>query len=634
MSTLSTKIVTLAPVPAIINLVSNPNTATGWLAANGGATLATTQAAGDLPLGTAITTAIKVTSGTSTRAEGTLAETTSYAFITPAAYAVKTGVEFWLRPGTNFLNNEWTVSIYAGATRQSLTTDASAVTYIPNALGKFTTYFDAVASTAYTLRFTRTVNAGTNAGVLNVTNVIVGPGIQPQGAVVGPWVSYTPTVTGLGAGSSTNEGFYRQSGESLEIKIRILKDATPGSGASEVSISLPTGFTANALALPSNNQVGWGNFSGSTYTGAAQAICISNLLTLHLTGSNTNALGSTMTANSELDFAGLMIPVNELAGSGTVNLAQNDVAYYYPTGGTWGTGGAVTCSIGPGGVLLGSTAVAGILFAWTMTPPTPVPIGTRPRIDISGDGIHWFPLSGVDIENLRDDGTNFIGAGVALLNNGDISLQFGKYPSGVSSAWTQPAPAYLRVVIELPGQAVGFGGYQAASSTNPAGISGLVPAAGLPGRTDGVAVAAGYVGERINSTSLSQTATVTANTAVDVSGSALPLTPGVWLVYFMGLFRIRNLSGGSLSVDGAIQLVTNAGVFAGGLFEVAGLQTLTGADTSFTASFAVPIVVAANTTYKLQVINSASSATSIAYFSAGGTFTNDASPLFYGLRIG
>ena len=524
-----------------LNLISNPSDAVGWTAATG-ATLATTVTAGDLPLGTMVATAIKITSGTGASTEATLAETNSFAFTTPAAYAVKTKVELWMRPGSNFINSEWTVSVYAGSTRQDLTTDSSSFTYLPNANGKFTTYFDAVASTAYTVRLTRKLNAGTNAGVLNVTNVIVGPGIQPQGAVVGPVTTYTPTVTGLGTGSSTNVGKYTRIGQLMALQITFTKDGSAGTGGTQIDIGLPAGFIIDSNAVSKDSSAvpdlgtGFHSSTGAIYT-IVYVSTDKTIIRMVSTGGAYLA-GSNVGANAAISV-NAMIPIAEWAGSGTVNLAQNDVAYYYPTGGTWGTGGAVTCSIGQGGVLLGSTAVAGSLFAWTMTPPTPVPIGARPRIDISGDGIHWFPLSGVNIENLRYDGTNYIGAGVALLNNGNISLQFGKYSSGVSSAWTAPAPAYLRVVIELPGQAVGFGAFQAASSTNPAGISGLVPALGLPGRTDSVAVAAGYVGE--SKISESSFANVGADRGYQ-NAVTISLEPGVWSLSGFVKFRANGAS--------------------------------------------------------------------------------------------
>lgn len=54
------------------------------------------------------------------------------------------------------------------------------------------------------------------------------------------WQSYTPTVSNLGAGSSTTTGKWRRVGDSAEIEIKLTKDATPGSGASVVYYSLPS----------------------------------------------------------------------------------------------------------------------------------------------------------------------------------------------------------------------------------------------------------------------------------------------------------------------------------------------------------------------------------------------------------
>ena len=487
MSTLSTKIVTLAPVPAIINLVSNPNTATDWLAANGGATLATTQAAGDLPLGTAITTAIKVTSGTSTRAEGTLAETTSYAFITPAAYAVKTGVEFWLRPGTNFLNNEWTVSIYAGATRQPLTTDASAVTYIPNALGKFTTYFDAVASTAYTLRFTRTVNAGTNAGVLNVANVIVGPGIQPQGAVVGEWQSFTPT---LGFTASASTGQYRRVGSQMELNL----SATWSSGAT-ISFTIPGSLTINTGVFAADAEVGTVSLldASASYKGYTGSVTVQSSTVLRARGNDAAATASDAWTSSgpvslgagDIFKVNATIPISEWAGSGTVNLAQNDVEWAsnnasggvaantnYTTGTVYGPSG----SNFPGATISSTTATTttGYDVVWR----TPIQTGDVISIEISPGGSGWIALGQASASiaigkqgsvqaGMLQQQFNSTTTRVFFSNAGrETSPTFGT----MQGNWTSDISGWLwRVRKSSAGAAVGFGTVSATSS-------GLMPA--------------------------------------------------------------------------------------------------------------------------------------------------------------
>jgi hypothetical protein len=218
------------------------------------------------------------------------------------------------------------------------------------------------------------------------------------------------------------------------------------------------------------------------------------------------------------------IPIAEWAGSGTVNLAQNDVQYYYSTGNTWGTtNSSATTSQGQGGVLGGTTTPAGISFTYTFTPTSPIPVSAKPVIELSLDGIHWSPAGMVTasilIENLRYDGTNYIGA-VAYLNaTGQIVVTFGKYCQGTTTAWS--GTWYWRVVVAQPGQAVGFG------IVNPGTSSGLVAAAGLPGNTTGNAVAAGYVGEVKTSTS---SLVVYSASATWENVANLTMTAGLWLV--------------------------------------------------------------------------------------------------------
>lgn len=76
------------------------------------------------------------------------------------------------------------------------------------------------------------------------------------------WVSYTPTVSNLGAGSGTATGFWRIVGDTLEVQIFFVKDATPGSGASTVSFSLPSGKTIDVSKIP-------GTLGNSTSFGTA-----------------------------------------------------------------------------------------------------------------------------------------------------------------------------------------------------------------------------------------------------------------------------------------------------------------------------------------------------------------------------
>ena len=553
-----------------LNLIATgSSTATDWTAATG-ATAVTSITAGDLPLAGLISTALKITSGTGASTETTLAQTNSYAFTTPASYAVKTKVELWMRPGSNFINSEWTVSVYAGSTRQALTTDSSSFTYLPNANGKFTTYFDAAASTAYTVRLTRKLNAGTNAAVLNVTNVIVGPGIQPQGAVVGPWTSFTPTITNAGT-TSLNTGQYRRVGDSMEMVVQAQFTST-GAG-STLSVALPTGFTLNTTAIPgyATDSVIVGAtryYNGTTVfiTPATTNSSFSNAVIFGKSATSNSLLGTDFPSGTSLEFQ-VTVPIAEWAGSGTVNLAQNDVEYAYNTS-TSDAADTTSFGYGPSGNTvvgaLTSTRSKRVRFK------SPIQVGDSLIVEVqaSGGG-QWNPVVSGDpstgIGGLTFQTTAFtygIGISTTYVNATDVDVSFGKYQyssgatyASAGTAWSTSA-ANWRVRKISGGQAVGFGAFQAASSTNPAGISGLVPAAGLPGRTDGVAVPAGYVGEIVNSASLTA-ATLPLNAAADLGGGTLNLGPGSWEIVYNATITI--LSGITTSAPNFNEV--NAGIF-------------------------------------------------------------------------
>ena len=616
MSDLASKIISLSPATTAgsgeLNLVGSPSNGSGWLSANGGGTLSTTSTAGDLPLGTMVATAIKITSGTGASTEATLAETNSFAFTTPASYAVKTKVELWMRPGTLFLPNEWTVSVYAGSTRQSLTTDSSSVTYLPNANGKFTTYFDAVASTAYTVRFCRVNNAGVNAGVLNVTNVIVGPGIQPQGAVVGPWLSYTPTFAGFGTVASIVMK-YRQVGDSVEIAGNFTA-GTPT--ATNATFTLPNGYSSVAAGATNPHTGRWARNvpTGATRKSGQMLLDSSGSALVYFSSDDYTAavnpkdgmLGTDFIGTGDiLTVANCVVPIASLAGSGTVNLAQNDVEYYYGTGGTWGTSSTITTAQGQGGVLGGTTTPSLTTFFYTIVPTTPIPISVTPVLQVSGDGVHWSnvpstQLAVINIEAFRNDGTNYIGACVSVTSTGNLRIDFGKYASAVTSAWS--GTWYWRVVVAQPGQAVGFGAFQAASTANPAGISGLVPALGLPGRTDGVAVAAGYVGEVVTSGQLG--GAITISNSIAALGSQL-LHAGSWLIIATASF---NGAAGN-TYFGAYLGTTTASSTGTTQGETAGFaMVISASGVGGTITLSKTVNISADTTYYLNCVTSTGTA--------------------------
>ncbi len=436
-----------------------------------GPTGATTTTAGDLPLSPVVDTAIKLTSSSSAGAEA------SHYFgrtltVPEALKSRKHKVEFWIRPGTNFIASEWTVSVYSGATRMALSTDSSSVTYLPNATGKFTTTFDADTSGTYTLRFSRPVNAGGNAAVLNVAGIVVGPGTQPQGAVVGPWQSYTPTFS-----NSTNitvtKAQWRQEGDSVRLKIRL--DWTGAGAGGTFTVALPNSYTINTTVISSsttNAASKLGEGFVRTTAPAKKSVVAQYESSTDLSFSSTYNVsegwaGTDFAANGyQLQFEAL-VPVNELAGSGTVNVAQNDVEYAWNSS---TTDAADTTSFGYGPVGTGFPSVTTSAKLKRIRFQTPIQVGDKLSIEVSKGGSAWMDIEEVAYENglvpLKYQNTNTYGLGLDIqsINSTDIDVVFGIYAAAsgatyaaAGAAWSGLSTYKWRVRKESPGAAVGFG---------------------------------------------------------------------------------------------------------------------------------------------------------------------------------
>jgi hypothetical protein len=467
-----------------INAVLNPNDANAGWAAGTSHTVSTLTSGS--PLAPVITTAIRVQA----TANATESSTSGGAYTISTFPTVlrnrKNKVQFSvISPSAD----TWRLSVYSGSTRMALSTDSSGATTIPAGLtGIFTTTFDADSSTSYTVRLTRTGGTGTTN--LDVTNVIVGPGIQPQGAVVGNWTAYTPTTGGVGT-PSVNSAFYRRTGDSIEIR-GFLDAGTVA--ASPLTIALPSGLTINTSVLNGGlkNWLGMGNVStaagtnvyGTAAVGSALAAVYNGSDTSNIyftTASSTDASGNSMAAaqngsgilsnGSQFSYH-LFVPVAEWAGNGTVNLAQNDVEYVYNTD-TSGSSNTTAFGYGPQGALFsGSGGISKRVRFSTPIQPTDT-IWIEINEDTSGTGT-WKQDGGsiLIIGRNTQNGTNYGMWTTAGVNATDVDVFFGEYRQqgatfgGVGSAWSGITDRRWRVVKAKAGTAVGFG----LATTTSAGI--------------------------------------------------------------------------------------------------------------------------------------------------------------------
>lgn len=519
----------------VLNLVENPNDASNWSETgtvfNGSPTTTTT--AGDLPLGGIVDTAIQISaSGNGTEAN----DYVSYSFTTPASMACKLGVYFYMRPGTGFVSGEWTVSIYAGSTRQTLSTDSSGATTLPDLDGEFATSFDCLASTAYTIRFART--SGSGSAVLNVANVQVTPGIQAQGAVVGPWTTYSPTATNITVGNGSYTGKYRRVGDTMEIALDLLWGSTT-SASGTMEFEIPSGFTIDTSAIPNATQsntvlgVAEGFDSGANrYTGDVMYRDTNAVgIVSHNSGGVWNATTPFTWATSDQASLIFRVPIAEWAGSGTVNLAQNNVEYVSNSS-VADANDTTSFAYGPSGSLFANfTAERSRRVRFQ----TPIQATDEISVEVSQNGgVTWVPLGNDFVDNWSRQNTTQYGVinGGVTTGSTDITLYFEPYRLATGATFGAAGTDWSaidndtnyrwRVKKASSGVPVGFG--QATTDS-----LGLVKAGTVPGVTSGASVAAGYIGEVLSFTSRAVT-TSGAGSWTANSSALTTLTPGIWLL--------------------------------------------------------------------------------------------------------
>lgn len=536
--------------PSEINLVQNPTAAqaiTSWTASGAGITVARTTTGSDLPMTGIYESAIKITpvSGTS--------DYVSYCVDVPVTLAsTKLKAEWYQRPLAGYTASDLTFQVfsYAGAactssaTQLALSTDnSSAVTSLPNVTGKYTTTFNTLANASgpsVQVRFLRA--AGTTA--LNVTNLVIGPGVQPQGAVVQQWQSYTPVTAGLGTPAATSVQ-YRRVGDSIEIRGFIDAGTTT---ATTLKVGLPAGLTVDTSIIPASARYNLGTASCST-GGGGSGVYIVNVATmlsvdvndagnilfylLNASDASGNVLGTAATGSGLINTGGQVnfwftAPISQWAGAGTVNVVGNTPEYACVTG-TWDAD-ATTTQYGPSGCLMGGTLTGGRekTISWQTT------IQPTDRVEIwaSKDQINWFPINGSKLgaSNLlvlpTIDSAGTVASGVSWRPGASANqsiITFSQYINAANDDspavnWPSSA-AYWVAVKAAPGQAIGFGLVAQNSS-------GLVSSAGqLLGTNTNDSAATGYVGEYMTSTNFIN-AGITVNTNTNLT--SLVLTAGDW----------------------------------------------------------------------------------------------------------
>jgi hypothetical protein len=571
-----------------INLIENPNGSSAldndstndvgdWVDSGTGTTSAITSTAADIPLYPIKETAIKITN------DGSSTGYTRYRFTLPPSLIsrkLKISWEQVVSTSTAYVSGDFKIEMYSNAssdysgayTAISLSTDVSSVSSIPASTGKFQTTFDTTTATYLELRITRV--AGSASSYISLNEIVVGPGINPQGAVIGP----TETCTFTGSFTNTTYTAKRtRKGEWAEYQVLMTLTGTPG--AATLTLTLPTGDTIDTSLLVDSSMFAPGSVVQLLDTGTAGyvgVVRVESSTTIGIYYMDDAAAAVTRTAvtqaapytfaNTDKIDITFKVPLTRYAGSGTVNVSNNDVEYAYNTG-TWDATDTTSFGYGPAGKIMGGALTA--LRTKRVRFQTPISNTDRLELEFSLGGSIWFPAYGFNdgagnafLASYDSTGSGSASAGAFLLpvsgSSTDVDVQFFRYANlanddAPTTAWQ--ATWYWRVKKSNGGQAVGFGNVTQ-------GSAGLVKSAGqLLGTNTNDTAATGYVGELQQVTLASGSAnSLSTNVAENLTGSTLVLTAGHWRLSGMVAF----VSGSATSTTQLdVSLSTTTGTLSG-----------------------------------------------------------------------
>lgn len=454
------------------NYIENPSgesSTTGWSNV-GDLDIARTTTAADLPREYTTGSGLKITADSNTQST---ADYVYYDFTLDDVDLNKKLKIQWSQKTTGTYNAGDLAVVITTQADRTTALHTPVTTAIPASDGVFITSFDSGSTATLSLVIRATTDMTTDGGIV-ISDVIVGPGVITQGAVVESWQSYTPTLNS-DTNVTTKTGKWRRVGQEMEFEVSVLYG---GAGhASTFTFTLPSGYSLDtSLGGWTNGRTALGSVmwfdDGVSYkTGD---IIYNNVtsspvsLTIANDGAGSQLSSSSFGSNDRLYIRG-SVPIAEWAGSGTVNLAQNDVEFLSNSS-TGASSDTTSFAYGPAGSRLPNGAAAGTFYK-RVRRTTPKQAGDLTLVELSLDGgVTWTPAghggitSGSTVLAALDFATD-VGFGfVKEVSSTDIDVGFLRYRSGTGD-WSSisTTSTLWRVRIVSAGQAVGFGRSQPSS---------------------------------------------------------------------------------------------------------------------------------------------------------------------------
>jgi hypothetical protein len=233
-------------------------------------------------------------------------------------------------------------------------------------------------------------NANTTAGAVAILldDFSVGPQTAPYGPVVTDWQSYTPTISPISgyATSWSPQGFWRRVGQNMEGYIKWRKDTNAGTGAGNLTFSIPSGYTIDTTITEATDTViGFAktyNFQLATSYDRLYGLSVGaggTVIQFRKVGAATIVVGTDVGANAEF-YAHFTVPI--VGWSSNVQMSSDTdtrvvAASANLSSGSHGTSGSYI-------ILSGGT--------WTIEKDSHAAMSTGGTYTVPVSG--WFELSG------------------------------------------------------------------------------------------------------------------------------------------------------------------------------------------------------------------------------------------------
>jgi hypothetical protein len=277
----------------------------------------------------------------------------------------------------------------------------------------------------------------------------------------------------------------------MEVLISLNNVTSAGTGTSTLTFSIPSGHTIDFTKLPVPATAGANQLGSAESYGISAAGQYDELNAVYANSSTTLAIARGQTAvqiqGQDIPLATVEIgisasfPIAEWAGSGTVNVAQNDVEWFSNSETSVNTtGDSSKTQRGPSGADIVSNTTS---TAYQLAIPN-YQVGDTLDLEYYNSTVGWLPASAygdydVPVGRVSQGSTSY-GASIRAISAGIFAISFGDYAGlastygGAGTTWatvkadTTSGIQRWRVRKSSAGAAVGFGIADTSSS-------GLVP---------------------------------------------------------------------------------------------------------------------------------------------------------------